>query len=618
MANRPKFPPNLGSLPADLLLEILCHLPNPWLQACRLAFLSERFYQLRVHYERTLFRRVVFDGSSPDDRNLWRRFLEDGPPHFCEMVRVLTISRSDRAVFERRLQTDTEQRFLLRKSLQRFCNLQELDIIAISGHPDRCLLADMNRLMFLRRLSIRFNRPLNPHDVEIWKTICSRLESLAVTVTTGDDFCVALPEYLLPMTGVLRGLEMTDEKDTWRIGYPLIGPYYVDRCIYLQPNGVYVHFRKLLVSTYSVERFRQLTKLVIRHPLCVEANDLMTILGQCMHITHLDVAAAEVVRLHNLRVLEFKLLPAKIFRDFALCRQKFISLNFQQWKTLVDDSIVFDAIKPFAQSLREFYFQPRCVRVRNMFLFAEIDALVPRKNIDVLKQLVENCPRLKVVSIGEAGKDECGCQVFGCVRPNCENAYKCQQEFGNIGTLSSLAELETLCLRNVNMSKPEDLCDIVANCKGLRRLVLTRIFTDSCVRRIPLLPEALGLCTDLTCLSVIDEGMVFDDVLLAALSKLHSIETIMLCTKQVITDTLKVLSKLISKISTSAAFIAVGCVPDSDTGLSELMDCEKELRPNCSLEFLHWHPEGFWQGVLAGLESHVQMPGTHSASFVIQ
>ena len=185
MAERPKIPPNLGSLPADLLLEILCHLPNPWLQACRLAFLSERFYQLRVHYERTLFRRVIFDGSSPDDRNLWRRFLEDGPPHLYEMVRVLTISRSDRAVFQRRLQRDTEQRFLLRKSLQRFCNLEELDIIAISGHPNRRALVNMSQLMFLRRLSIRFDRPLNSHDREIWETICSRLESLAMKVTTG-------------------------------------------------------------------------------------------------------------------------------------------------------------------------------------------------------------------------------------------------------------------------------------------------------------------------------------------------------------------------------------------------------------------------------------------------
>ena len=115
---------------------------------------------------------------------------------------------------------------------------------------------------------------------------------------------------------------------------------------------------------------------------------------------------------------------------------------------------------------------------------------------------------------------------------------------GDIGTLSSLAELETLCLNNVNMSV--DLCDIVANCKSFQRFALTRIFTDSCVRRIPLLPEALGLCTGLICLSIIDEGMLFD-VLLAALSKLHSIEMIMLCTKQVITDTSKVLSRLISK-----------------------------------------------------------------------
>ena len=587
--------PTLGALPLHLMVELFSHLPNPWLYACRFSTVSKKFNCIRVCYAQTLFRRVNFVGSTPYDVNdLWRLLVEDGPSRYTRMV--LDFEVCDFELLHRQRaqycsKCSVQQTRLLRRSLKLFSNLRDLDVSGISEPLDHWMLDSINKLMCLRTLSIRLNihKFYNFDVAEVWRSICSRLSSLVLCIVVAERCDSIPPSWLSPATGNLKALKVINEKSRWHTMYPLIGPYsekgpWAKR---FQP----AYFRKLIVAPHQVECFLQLTTLVIQLDLCLEGEDLLMVLSQCESITHLDVATAWEVSPMNVREgYLLKPLPLSFFLQFASCRQKFIRLNTQQWITNVPDSVLFNAVKSF-KTLQEFFFQPRYRRVLVDRLSLQPGDNTPRENTDVLMQLVENCPQLKVLSIGEAGDQRCSCEAFhfpwflsnGSVLHRFLKEFV-QKEFGNIGTLSGLSQLDTLCLNNVALSSPTDILDIVRNCKFLRQLVLSNISSGPDLQRLPFLPEILRSGTNLTSVSILDEGMLFDDELLDSLSNLHSIKEIMLRTKQVVVRPLHVLSTLFSKLPGSAIFILVACRADSDAGVSELMDCERDLRPDCTVK----------------------------------
>ena len=586
--------PTLGALPLHLMVEIFSPLQNPWLYACRLSTVSKKFNSLRVQYASTLFRRVNFDGLTPyKANNLWRLLVEDGPKHYWEMVQFLQISRIKRRKVHSCRKCREQQTKLLRKSLKRFSNLRDLDISGIYVYdsiPDHWMLDDINKLVSLRTLSIRFSRELSVtptyNEIEVWKSVCSRLSSLAVSfdVSFGYDF---IPSYLLPATENQNVLELTSRQNMWFPIYPLIGPY--------GPRGPCTkglpaaYFGKLSIDPHQVESFRQLTTLIIQLPLCLEGENLLVILFQCESITHLDVATALEVSSMNVRGEHYRLtpLPVIFFQQFARCRQEFRHLNIQNWITDVPDGILFHAMNPFT-TLQEFFFKPRYRRVLVDRLSLQPGDHQPREDTDVLLQLVENCPQLKVLSIGEAGDQLCSCGSlhYPWTITNRSRVHAVQKELGSIGTLSCLSRLETLCLNNVALSSPTDVLDIVQKCKCLQQLVLSNLSSGPDSQRLPFLPEILRSGRNLTSLSILDEGMLFDDELLDALSNLHSIKEIMLRTKQVVVRPPQVLSRLFCKLSGSAIFILVAFRAESDAGVSELVDCERDLRPDCTLKVM--------------------------------